>query len=175
MDKPRADRLRAGPCCGATTATWIHTCGQQKDTSADQLGGLSLACLNWLTHYHPEPRAGTSDPVALDRPHRALADRSRVLVGEARRHGLLRARSTPLPNKPAAGLIVRWLNCLDVDVGQTPAQCYRDDHNHGDHAEVSGLLSSRRMLPHFRIHLKLSLKLLRHDLQLMLLARPSAV
>src|SRR5258705_12938050 len=24
---------------GATTATGIHTCGQQKDTSADQLGG----------------------------------------------------------------------------------------------------------------------------------------
>src|SRR6266550_394124 len=112
---------------------------------------LSLVCLNWLAHY-PEPRAGTSDP-ALDRPHRALADRSRFLVGEARRHGLLRARSTPLPNKPAAGLIVRWLNCLDVDVGQTPAQCCRDDQNHGDHAEVSGLLSSRRMLPHFSVHL----------------------
>src|SRR5882724_2444778 len=31
-----------------------------------------------------EPRAGTIDP-ALDRPHRALADRSRLLVGEARR------------------------------------------------------------------------------------------
>ena len=134
---------------------------------------LSLVCLNWLAHY-PEPRAGTSDP-ALDRPHRALADRSRFLVGEARRHGLLRARSTPLPNKPAAGLIVRWLNCLDVDVGQTPAQCCRDDQNHGDHAEVSGLLSSRRMLPHFSIHLELSLKLLRHNLQPMLLARPSAV
>ena len=152
MDKPRADRLCAGQCRGATTATGIHTCGQQKDTSADQLGGLSLVCLKWLAHY-PELRAGTSDP-ALDRPHRALADRSRVLVGEARRHGLLRARSTPLPNKPAAGLIVGWLNCLDVDVGQTPAQCYRDDHNHGDHAEVSGLLSSRRMLPHFSVHLE---------------------
>jgi len=134
---------------------------------------LSLVCLNWLAHY-PEPRAGTSDP-ALDRPHRALADRSRFLVGEARRHGLLRARSTPLPNNRAAGLIVRWLNCLDVDVGQTPAQCCRDDQNHGDHAEVSGLLSSRRMLPHFSIHLELSLKLLRHNLQPMLLARPSAV
>ncbi len=85
------------------------------------------------------------------------------------------ARSTPLPNKPAAGMIVRWLNCLDVDVGQTPAQCCRDDQNHGDHAEVSGLLSSRRMLPHFSIHLELSLKLLRHNLQPMLLARPSAV
>src|SRR6266436_8106644 len=31
-----------------------------------------------------EPRAGTIDP-ALDRPYRALADRSRLLVGEARR------------------------------------------------------------------------------------------
>ncbi len=69
----------------------------------------------------------------------------------------------------------RSLNCLDVDVGQTPAQCCRDDQNHGDHAEVSGLLSSRRMLPHFSIHLELSLKLLRHNLQPMLLARPSAV
>src|SRR5258707_9778281 len=39
MDKPRADRLCAGQCCGATTATGIYTCGQQKDTSADQLGG----------------------------------------------------------------------------------------------------------------------------------------
>jgi hypothetical protein len=36
-------------------------------------------------------------------------------------------------------------------------------------------LSSRRMLPHFSIHLELSLKLLRHNLQPMLLARPSAV
>ena len=175
MDKPRADRLCAGQCCGATTATGIHTCGQQKDTSADQLGGsLESALIGWPTTQLREPRAGTSDP-ALDRPHRALADRSRFLVGEARRHGLLRARSTPLPNKPAAGLIVRWLNCLDVDVGQTPAQCCRDDQNHGDHAEVSGLLSSRRMLPHFSVHLELSLKLLRHSLQPMLLARPSAV
>ena len=31
-----------------------------------------------------EPRAGTIDP-ALDRPYRALADRSRLVVGEARR------------------------------------------------------------------------------------------
>lgn len=31
-----------------------------------------------------EPRAGTIDP-ALDRPYRALADRSRLLVGETRR------------------------------------------------------------------------------------------
>jgi hypothetical protein len=50
------------------------------------------------------------------------------------------------------GLIVRWLNCLDV--GETPTQCCRDDQNHGDHAEVSGLLSSRRMLPHFIVHLE---------------------
>jgi hypothetical protein len=79
----------------------------------------------------------------------------------------------PCPIKRAAGLIVRWLNCLDV--GETPTQCRRDDQNHGDRAEVSGLLSSRRMLPHFSVHLELSLKLHRHSLQPMLVARPSAV
>jgi hypothetical protein len=43
-------------------------------------------------------------------------------------------------------------------VGKTPAQSRGDDQNYGDRTEISGLLSSRRMLPHFGDHLELALK-----------------
>jgi hypothetical protein len=56
-------------------------------------------------------------------------------------------------------------------VGKTPAQSRGDDQNDGDRTEISGLLSSRQMLPHFSDHLELALKRLRYYLQLTLLAR----
>jgi hypothetical protein len=45
-----------------------------------------------------------------------------------------------------------------LDVGKTPAQSRGDDQNDGDRTEISGLLSSRQMLPHFSDHLELALK-----------------
>jgi hypothetical protein len=42
---------------------------------------------------------------------------------------------------------LRRLNCLNMR--KTPAQSGRDDQSQGDQTEISGLLSSRRMLPHF--------------------------
>jgi hypothetical protein len=36
-----------------------------------------------------------------------------------------------------------------IGVGETPAQRRPDDQNYGDHTEISGLLSNRRMLQHF--------------------------
>jgi hypothetical protein len=55
-------------------------------------------------------------------------------------------------------------------VGKTPAQSRGDDQNYDDRTEISGLLSSRRMLPHFSDHLELALK--RFDtIRLTLLAR----
>jgi hypothetical protein len=60
-----------------------------------------------------------------------------------------------VPNHPVAGRIVRRLDCLDV--GKTPAQSRGDDQNYGDRTEISGLVSSRRMLPHFSDHPELAL------------------
>jgi hypothetical protein len=51
-----------------------------------------------------------------------------------------------------------------LNVGETPAQCRRDDQTYGDHTEISELLSRRRMLSHFGGHLEFALKLLRHNL-----------
>jgi hypothetical protein len=48
-----------------------------------------------------------------------------------------------------------------LDVGEAPAQSHRDDQDYGDHAEISGLLSSRGMLRDFRDHQESALKLLR--------------
>jgi hypothetical protein len=61
------------------------------------------------------------------------------------------------------------LNCLNV--GQAPAQCRQEDQNYGDHTEISGLLSSQGMLPHFSDHLEFALKLLRYKRLPTLLAR----
>jgi hypothetical protein len=33
-------------------------------------------------------------------------------------------------------------------MGETPAQCRRNDHNYGDHTEISELLSNAQMLSH---------------------------
>jgi hypothetical protein len=92
--------------------------------------------------------------------------------------GVFRARSSPSPcwrsprssatvfglwlhlaifsRGEAQPLSCRRLNCLDV--GKTPAQSRGDDQNDGDRTEISGLLSSRQMLPHFSDHLELALK-----------------
>jgi hypothetical protein len=43
-------------------------------------------------------------------------------------------------------------------MGKTPAQSCGNDQNDGDRTEISVLLSSRRMLPHFSDHLELALK-----------------
>ena len=70
-----------------------------------------------------EPRAGTIDP-ALDRPYRAFADRSRLIVGEARRadekQGLalagrqLRERHTKFLEFHPARLLRRRFQAIDV-------------------------------------------------------------
>jgi hypothetical protein len=57
----------------------------------------------------------------------------------------------------AAGPIIRQMNYLDV--GKTPAQCHYDDQNHGDHAEITERLSSRRLLSRFGDHLEFALKI----------------
>jgi hypothetical protein len=62
------------------------------------------------------------------------------LATKSRAHDSVLGRelvNTPVDGLPqsVAGLIVRQLNCLNV--GQTPAQCRRDDQNYGDHTEIS--------------------------------------
>src|ERR1700730_10828611 len=64
---------------------------------------------------------------------------------------------------------LRRLNCLNVV--KAPAQSCCDDQNYGDHTEISGLVSSRRMLLHLSDHQEFVSKLLRYDLQRTLLAR----
>jgi hypothetical protein len=57
----------------------------------------------------------------------------------------------------AAGPIIRQMNYLDVE--KTPAQCHHDDQNHGDRAEITERLSSRRLLSRFGDHLEFALKI----------------
>jgi hypothetical protein len=51
---------------------------------------------------------------------------------------------------------LRLPDCLDM--GKTPAQCGDYDQNQGDHPEISGFGSSRRMLPYFSDHLEFALE-----------------
>jgi hypothetical protein len=60
------------------------------------------------------------------------------------------------PERTSRWTDLRRLNCLNV--GKAPAQSCSDDQNYGDHTEISGLLSSRRMLPHFNDHLEFDLE-----------------
>jgi hypothetical protein len=45
------------------------------------------------------------------------------------------------------------------DVGKPPAQCHYDDQNHGDRAEITERLPSRRLLSRFGDHLEFALKI----------------
>src|SRR6266567_2468839 len=64
-------------CCCQSVASARGQNGTRRVVLAEPVGAVDGEQLR-------EPRAGTIDP-ALDRPHRALADRSRLLVRETRR------------------------------------------------------------------------------------------
>ena len=109
-------------------------------------------------------RFGSSSPLCQDgqaatvkEPHSCLYNRIRFFPS---RH---------YPERTGRWTDLRRLNCLNV--GKAPAQSCGDDQNYGDHTEISGLLSSRRMLLHVSDHQEFVLTLLRYDLQRTLLAR----
>jgi hypothetical protein len=68
---------RRNACCCQSAAPAHGQNGTRRLVLAEPVGAVDGEQLR-------EPRAGTIDP-ALDRPYRALADRSRLLVGVARR------------------------------------------------------------------------------------------
>jgi hypothetical protein len=51
----------------------------------------------------------------------------------------------------SASAKIRASNLELLNVGQTPAQCRRDDHKYGDHTEIFEPLSNEQILPHLGV------------------------